>query len=103
MECNDQYGPAIQYHKRHARGHKSKKYEIRFMGKNARFHSDYQLLNAQAVRFDFISKVDHFCKPKSSCFMCEIAVKRIAIFVHFSMLYMVYKTNYFIERWTCSF
>ena len=42
------------------------------------------------------SKVDFFCKEKSSCFMRGTAMKRIVFFVHFSMLYVVY---FFGPRW----
>ena len=65
--------------------------ELWKVGKTLGFLNGFRILNARAARFDFISMIDHFCKPKSSCFLRETAVKRIAFFVYFSLLYVVYR------------
>ena len=48
----------------------------------------------QTLRTALSSNVHQFCKPKSSCFMRERAVKRISFFLEFLMLYEVY-SNFF--------
>ena len=51
------------------------------------FRRDFQTLNARAARTALSSNVHQFCKPKSSCFMRERAVKRISFFLNSFMLY----------------
>ena len=69
---------------------KCKEYEIRFMDKTTLFRRDFLNLNKRAARTALSSNVHEFCKPKSSCFMREMAVTRISFSLELLMLYEVY-------------
>ena len=54
---------------------------IKAIEKTTLFRRDFQTLNARAVRAELSSNVHQYCKPKSSCFMRETAVKQISFFL----------------------
>ena len=82
------------------RPHTTLKNAIRFTGKTTLFQRYFQTLNTWAAITTFSSNVHQFCKPKSSCFMRETAVKRIQFFLEFFMLHEVYDSTYwkFMEK-----
>ena len=79
------------------------KYENRFTEKTSLFRKDSQTFNTLPARSVISSSVHQFCKPKSSCFMRETAVKRIGFFLEFLILYEVYISEEIQTRIVCFF
>ena len=81
----------------HRQQWKWNKYEIRFTWKTTFFWRDFQTLNSRPAVTALSSNVRQFCKPKSSCFMRETAVKRISFFLEFLIVYEVYRLFFWIS------
>ena len=64
---------------------------VKNASKTTLFRRNFQFLNTRASRPTFSSNVHQLYKPKSRCFMCETAVKRISFILEFLMLYEVYQ------------